>query len=226
MEATLNNNGVPLARIVSSDEYERLWKPIRDKVFAPGTGNIDLPDDSPFLRDDWTRIALPYSFWSGRYEKPVGFPDPTGTAEDEYLDDRPNIFATALELGAKEIFVSGEPVQVEEYVAFHPSVEGADAVFATGFDGRGLPPLVFDNTGLWGLTSYFEDNGILAGAPEFMERYLDRIGGLEYAKYRFYAYDIETGWCLYSNKKEVILPFYAMIGWDPPRYPDGDPRAS
>lgn len=205
-----------LGRQLTEDEYQRDWKPLRDRLFPDPEAVCDFPQVSPFGDPTWTMIPLPYILWDGTINVPYGEENSYGLLEFSYsYHDIQFLFLTLKERGIEDILLSNDGLCEPANHWLCPPTWNAVLGTKSSLDAWSVTACSRDGT--WGLTSGWEEFSLLGGTPEFIDHYVDNVGGLEDVKGRFFFKDIESmGWPYIGIPQEDIDAFYRMIGWERP----------
>jgi len=201
-------------RIMTQDEFDRDWRPIRDAIFGEEiAGSVYSFIERPYHvgPSDWLQVAIPqqlfFPWGSERY-----WPEKSEGDFDEYAW----LLRTLQERGGRPICTTEDFVGYSRHKLFQPSRE---ALYWR--QGPAYSCGVFDASGEWGLCDMWDRIGVLGGNQSFMEHYLRNVGGLETAIRHFHDFDIGThGWdFMRKDDQPIIDAFYDTVGWPRPDYP-------
>ena len=212
----------------SYEEAKDLLAPLRNQIFDIGTGLVRHGKGSIFLPDGWMKIIIRGALFYSDRSKP---PDDILENDEELLcwarDDPRDELLPLLELLVEDGI--GEVIQMSPWTSGTSAdavttAPTASAVRSTHFWGgveecTEVPErLLFDSTGRWGFYASEEQFGLLGGEPEFMNRYIDRVGGMEFIRQKadlYWQAEIENNG---FEAQEVPL-YYKSADWDDPPQP-------
>ena len=137
-----------------------------------------------------------------------------GEEYDPNFPDEYEIFLDVLaEKGVEEVVVASSRAEIDPGVlafACRPDIDTVRECFdACNVRVEWLS--MFDRSGSWGLFSVYDNYGVLGGASEIMESYIEKAGGLETIKRRFseWAESYPEGEWLGSELRRL----YDLAGW-------------
>ena len=171
-----------------ADTFEREFGPIFRTIFRA----TDSRQKSPFVNSDWPTVLLP---------------------EGLFVSDD-DIFA-ALTAAVRATGDTEAIVTVVESIPPHfeslrtPMLPTWDQLCCRGTSIEHFDYAVFGKSATWGAMSYNIDFTRLAGDDRFIDIFLQRLGGIDRLKARFYEF-AETGWRIKPEAKAGILN---SVGW-------------
>ena len=184
----MNKDDGKLQWLVPEAEAQPVWD-LFDNIFHVASRDREIPfgGNPPFfMNPHWTIVGLVNNLES------LIFP-PEGPDEERggfYEQDELGPLLDIVANEGSEVFYFNEiwfensgPVQA--CLASRPGLRAvADAL--PSISGFATPTgFVFDNTGRWGLYISEDNIALLAGEQGLMERYLPRVGGVEFLQQRF-----------------------------------------
>ena len=211
-------------RIFSPNETLREFIPLRDRIFDTSDDGIGRTSGRIFDDPSWLRVIVRGALDGSDRSHP---PRKPGVTVEEWANDDPRdqlqpLFELLVEDGIGEVihmspYVSGENIDA---VGVRPTRPGNSLSI---FDTRATQlqeRLLFDRTGRWGFYGSEEEFGLLGGEPEFMERYIERAGGMAFIREKADKY-----WQMVIDENgyeaRLVLYYYELAGWDnPPRKRD------
>lgn len=216
---------VKLFRLYKTSEQLAPLMQIRDKIFDPVTRYIRLDDDR-ILRDlGWTKVIIRGSIFGSDRSKPHPIlADLDYWRNDDPRDELAPLVQILQEDSVEEIIhMSVSFDQIEDTLALGSPVNLSDMRDLPNIDLRygflvtDMTRLIFDRTGRWGMYASPEEFGLLAGEPEFMERYVEKAGGWDFIREKADKY-----WQMVVDEEGVearwVENYYRLAGWDnPPR---------
>jgi hypothetical protein len=210
-------------RMYSPEETVENFVPLRDRIFYAAGGGVGRDSDRVFQNDTWIKVIIRGSLEDSNRTDSALRPahddeELLQWAKDDPRDELQPLLDLLVEDGIGEV-IHMYPGTIDKEndalttrptnVAIRSRYEGS---YATQLQER----LLFDETGRWGFFASEEEFGLLGGEPTFMERYIERVGGVEFIREKADAY-----WraVLDENGYEAdcVANYYRLAGWnDPP----------
>ena len=192
-------------------EFEAQFGTLHDRIFRRskwGTVFHEGPFPAGFVNPDWQVVLLRSGISSAGYIPEIG------EKYDPNFPDEYEIFLDVLaEKGVEEVVVASSRAEIDPGVlafACRPDIDTVRECFdACNVRVEWLS--MFDRSGSWGLFSVYDNYGVLGGAPEIMEPYIEKAGGLATIKRRFseWAESYPEGEWLGSELRRL----YDLAGW-------------
>jgi len=200
-----------MSTCLTKAEFEAQFGALHDRIFRRFDDGVAFDNGffpSGFVNPDWQVVLL-----CDR----IGFAACDIEDGEERNPDFPNEYEILLDVlagkGVQEVVVTSARTMTLEMSSFvcRPDIDTVREGFVA-CDVWCTELSIFDRTGLWGLFSHFDNYGVLGGAPEIMEPYIEKAGGLETIKHRFKA------WAESQSEGEWLEPelrkIYDLAGWD------------
>lgn len=226
--------------VYSAEETQQEFVPIRDRIFFTDDGGFDFENSSRHIFRDvtWPRVIIRGGLvGSDRTVPPFdsGTEDPIEQrllAEwraDDPRDELQPLFDLLVELGVPEI-VQMSPDLTGESTFFYnegkPTAPDAvtcapvrDLLFKhlpNTFAAWDTTRLIFDRTGRWGYYSSAEEFGLIGGDEDFIARYIEKAGGMNFVRER-----ADVFWNRVLNNPDhfesvKVARYYELAGWGSP----------
>lgn len=206
-------------RIYDEDETKELFAPLRDRIFDSSEGGISFVAGPVFRQDHWIKVIIRGGLHgSNRAEVPTEpYSDLAEWARDDPRDELGPLLEILVEDGVLELIqmsphTSTPPIDA---VTVRPT---RSALKYSWFCAEAIKlheRLVFDRTGRWGLYASEEEFGLLGGEPEFMARYIERAGGMDFIREKaddFWQHVLDFD----GFEARYVSRYYALAGWDNP----------
>jgi hypothetical protein len=216
--------------IYSAEEANTVFVPIRNRIFGTPGGGTHYSNNEIFADESWTEVIIRGALKGcDRTMQPCS----RSRNDDEFLawakDDPRNELLPLLEIlvedGIDEIIHMSPywkyPLSPSEFqedddaVTTRPTYTAICACRYDTITTLVQERLVFDRSGRWGFYGSEETFGLLGGEPEFMKRYIERAGGIEFIRNKADKY-----WQLAIDEDDYeansVSHYYALAGWDNP----------
>lgn len=201
------------------EETREKFIPLRDRIFDTSGGGIGRDSKRVFQEDSWVKVIIRGSLEGSDRTDISSEPLKDDAAMLEWAKDHPRselqpLLELLVEDGIGEVihmypdFVypgNDAIITRPTYRAIRSHYHG---IYAASLQER----LLFDETGRWGFYGSEEEFGLLGGEPAFMERYIERVGGMEFIREKADAY-----WQLILDANGFEAPcvanYYKLAGW-------------
>jgi hypothetical protein len=195
--------------------------PLRDRIFDNVRGGVDIAGSRIFRDDTWTKViirgALIHSDRTDAGFRPTDDDEELlDWAKDDPRDELLPLLDLLVEDGIEHVIhmFPGFKDKENDAVTTRPTRAAIRAEYDSY--GANLPErLIFDDTAKWGFMAEEYLVGILGGTPEFMNRYIDRCGGINYIRKmadNFWRRMIHTN----QITADCVVNCYKLAGWDNP----------
>jgi hypothetical protein len=213
-----------LVKIFTPEETKAKFSPLRDRIFDMSEGYVSRDSKRVFNDDSWIKVIIRGSLVGADRTDEANIPagndeDLLAWAKDDPRNELQPLLDLLVEDGIGEVIHmypdTGETG--DDAITTRPSFLAVRSQYddCGSFAARLQERLLFDETGRWGFFASEEEFGLLGGEPAFMERYVERVGGMKFIREKADAY-----WqaVLDENGYEAncVANYYRLAGWDNP----------
>ncbi|MDA0651789.1 MAG: hypothetical protein O3C49_00745, partial [Proteobacteria bacterium] len=196
--------------------------PLRNRIFDISGGGVGRESERVFREESWIKVIIRGSL-VGSNRTDISWGSPMNDKELlEWAKDDPRSELQPLLDLLVEDDISGiihmYPTCLNpenDAVTTRPTYPAITSTYHETYATRLQERLLFDETGRWGFFASEEEFGLLGGEPTFMERYIERVGGMEFIREKADAYWQRV---LDVNGFEArsVANYYRLAGWDNP----------
>jgi len=223
------NIDVGKVRMFSPKETRIRFVPLRDHIFDVSRGGVDRDSERIFRDKSWVKVIIRGSLEdSNRSEVPrAPWTDDNQLlewAKDDPRSELQPLLDLLVEDGIGEVIhmYPGTIDEKNDALTTRPTYYAISSRFDGSFATQLQERLLFDETGRWGFYASEEEFGLLGGEPAFMERYIERVGGMGFIREKANAY-----WQLVLDENgfeaRSVENYYKLADWDNPPFRMGDP---
>ena len=209
-------------RFFTPEETRKIFVPLRDRIFEGLGGGVGRDSERVFQDDSWIRVIIRGSLEdSDRREVPrkpwTDDKELLEWAKDDPRSELQPLLDLLAEDGIGEVIhmFPGTIDKENDALTTRPTYFAISSRFDGSYATQLQERLLFDETGRWGFFASEEEFGLLGGEPAFMERYIERVGGMEFIREKADAYWQRV---LDANGFEArsVANYYKLTGWDNP----------
>jgi len=213
-----------LVKFYTAEETKEKFSPVRDRIFDMSKGFVNWYSERIFNDDAWIKVIIRGSLvGSDRTDAALrpAYDDKEllEWAKDDPRNELQPLLDLLVEDGIGEVIhmYPGMSDTGDDAITTRPSFLAVRSQYDRGgsFAACLQERLLFDETGRWGFYASEEEFGLLGGEPSFMERYVERVGGMEFIREKADAY-----WQLVLDENgfeaRSVANYYKLAGWDNP----------
>lgn len=224
-------------RLLREDEYLATWRLLEDRIFTGQDFHVPYAiKDNPFRESSWQVILLPWELHDGTFLFPEEELYESGEWKDDDVQDGCLLFKTLRDHGIEEFVISDERFWSTYCESSDTDPRQSWLCFTDRICERWDWPdfehlftdlfCAYSRDGNWCAISIHDpEYTVFGAAPEIMDAYLSRVGGLEAVKERFQFVDVSSGGL--GPKvltRDEVRQIYAIPGWEMPDLPEGYPH--
>lgn len=208
-------------------EARERFIPLRNRIFDISGGGVRHDSERVFREESWIKVIIRGSLIDSdrtdiSREPPKGDEELLEWAKDDPRSELQPLLDLLVEDGIGEVIHMhpGCTNPAEDAITTRPTYRAIRSQYHETYAACLQERLLFDETGRWGFYASEEEFGLLGGEPAFMERYIERVGGMEFIREKADAYWQRV---LDVNGFEArsVANYYRLAGWDnPPKKKD------
>ncbi len=209
-------------KFFTPEETRNKFVSLRDCIFDISGGGVGRDSERVFKHDWWIKVIIRGSLIDSdrtdiSRDPPKGDAELLEWAQEDPRSELQPLLDLLVEDGIGEVIhmFPGTIDKENDAITTRPTYLAISSVYHETYAASLPERLLFDETGRWGFFASEEDFGLLGGEPAFMERYIERVGGMEFIRENADAY-----WQLVLDENgfeaRSVANYYKLAGWDNP----------